>query len=107
MAAAVYSGVDVVAEVDGSDAEIEDAYRMLAPENAPNVDGFERFSADSVVEGPSFSSRETLLSGSCVAFVRCRIRADEIPMLQATNILTTLPGVTRLFPQQRASGSCP
>jgi hypothetical protein len=62
------------------------------------VDNIERFPADSVVWGTSFASRETLLKSSCVAFVRCRIRADEIPMLQATSILTTLPGVTRLFP---------
>lgn len=98
IAAAVYSGVDVIAMMKGSKAEIDEAYRMLAPENAPNVAGFERFPADSVVQGPSFRSREMLLNGACVAFVRCRIRTDEVPMLRATSILATLPGVTRLFP---------
>ena len=97
-AAAVYSGDDVIAVVEGTDAEIEGAYRALEPRTAPNVDDFERFPADSVVEGLSFASREVLLKGACVAFVRCRIRVDEMPVLQATNILATLPGVTRLFP---------
>lgn len=100
MAAAVYSGVDVIAEVDGSDREIEDVYRMLTPESTLNIDKLERFRADSVIKGPSFTSREMLLSSACAAFVRCRIRADEMPMLQATSILGALPGVTRLFPNE-------
>lgn len=98
MAAAVYSGVDVIAAIEGTDAEIDEAYRMLAPESTPNVNGLEPFPADRVVEGPSFASREVLLNSACVAFVRCTIRTDEMPMLRATNILATLPGVTRLFP---------
>jgi hypothetical protein len=98
MAAAVYSGDDVIVVVEGTDAEIDRAYQTLAPDSTPNVDSFDRFPADSVVEGPSFASREMLLNGACLAFVRCRIRAEEMPVLQATSILATLPGVTRLFP---------
>lgn len=98
MSAAVYSGVDVIVEVDGSDSDIENAYRMLTPESTLNVEKVERFRADSVIKGASFASREILLGSACVAFVRCHIRADEMPMLQATNILRALPGVTRLFP---------
>lgn len=98
MAAAVYSGIDVTAEVEGSDQEIEDVYAMLTSKSTLNIDKVERFRADSVIKGPSFTSREMLLSSACVAFVRCCIRADEMPMLQATNILGALPGVARLFP---------
>jgi len=98
MAAAVYSGVDVIVEADGSEGEVEDVHRMLMSESTLHVDRVERFRADSVIEGPSFASREMLLSSACVAFVRCHIRADEMPMLQATSILRTLPGVRRLLP---------
>jgi len=98
MAAAVYSGVDVIAVVEGSSTEITDAYQILAPENTPNIDSYERFPVDSVLPGASAASREMLLDSSCTAFVRCAIRADEVTVSWATNVLATLPGVTRLFP---------
>jgi hypothetical protein len=97
MAAAVYSGVDVIATIEGTDVQIDEAHRMLAPQSAPNVNGLEPFRVDSVVQGPNFSSREMLINSSCVAFVRCAIRTDEVPMVRAGSILATLPGVTRLF----------
>jgi TIR domain len=100
MAAAIYSGVDVVALVEGSEAEVEEAYRILAPESTLNIDGFERFPADRVIRGPSFASREILLHSACTAFVRCAIRTDEVPVSWATSVLTKLPGVTRLFPNE-------
>lgn len=97
MAAAVYSGVDVVAVVEGTEDEIEEAYRILAPEGAPNIESYERFPAEEVLAGASANSSEMNLSTACIAFVRCVIRVDEVTVPWAASVLKTLPGVRRLF----------
>jgi hypothetical protein len=96
--AAVYSGVDVVVVLEGSDGELESAYRKLAPEQVPSIDSYERFSADSVIPGASSASGERYLSGACTAFVRCAIRTEEMTVSRAADILATLPGVVKAFP---------
>jgi TIR domain len=96
--AAVYSGVDVVALLEGTDSELKSAYQKLTPEQAPNINSYERFSADSVIPGASSESRERSLSGACTAFVRCSIRTEETTISRAAEVLATLPGVVKLFP---------
>ena len=55
--AAVYSGVDVVVVLEGTDSDIESAYQNLDPEQYPSINSYERFSADSVMPGTSSNSR--------------------------------------------------
>ncbi len=96
--AAVYSGVDVVVVLEGTDSDIESAYQNLDPVQVPSINSYERFSADSVMPGTSSNSRERVLSGACAAFVRCAIRTEETTVSRAAEVLATLPGVVRLFP---------
>jgi hypothetical protein len=96
--AAVYSGVDVVVVLEGTHRELMRAYQKLAPERAPSIDSYERFSADSVIPGVGSASRERCLSNACSAFVRCAIRTEEVTVSRAAEILAALPGVVQLFP---------
>jgi hypothetical protein len=95
--AAVYSGVDVVVVLEGTESELTRAYEDFSPARSPNIISYERFPADRVIPGPSLGSREGSLSGACLAFVRCAIRTEEMTLPRATEILATVPGVVRLF----------
>lgn len=97
MAAAVYSGVDVIARLVGSQTVLDNVYRLLEPDASPNIDGRDRFPVQSALAGASASSRESLLSTSCAAVVRCSIRAEEVTVPWAATVLATLPGVTHLY----------
>jgi hypothetical protein len=96
--AAVYSGVDVIVVLEGTDRELRGAYQRLAPDQVPSIDSYERFPVDEVIPGASSASHERWLSGACTAFVRCAIRTEEMPVSRAAEVLATLPGVVRLFP---------
>lgn len=97
-AAAVYSGVDVVALLEGSTVEIEAAVSdSLAAENAPPIEYVERIPTDSVIPGAAFGSSEGFLRSACSAYIRCAIR-DSAPVPFAAARLAALPGVIRLFP---------
>jgi hypothetical protein len=99
--AAVYSGVDVVAVLEGTAEEIAKAYEEIAPERAPNIESYESFPAEDVIFGRSAATQEGLLTSACMAFVRCAIRTDEVTVPWAAKVLATLPGVIKLFPSAK------
>jgi hypothetical protein len=96
-AAAVYSGVDVVAVMEGAEAELDQAYERLDADGAP-VASVDRFVADDVLPGLSHSSRQLLGRSGCLGFVRATIRMPDVTVAYAAEVLTSLPGVVRAFP---------
>lgn len=96
-AAAVYSGVDVVALARGAAPSIDAAHSLLDADSDPTISSCERWPVDAVIDGPAARSREDLLRSSCVAYIRCAIRTDEVKMAHATDVLATLPGVRRVL----------
>jgi hypothetical protein len=99
MAAAVYSGADVVAIVHGSQSEIDATYQVVKKLEAP-ISEPERFTVDEVTHGASWGSRQVLLRSTCTAFVRCAIRVEEITFAFGTSVLAKIPGVIRVFPNE-------
>ncbi|HEX7135551.1 MAG TPA: toll/interleukin-1 receptor domain-containing protein [Iamia sp.] len=95
-AAAVYSGVDVVAVLEGTPEQIESAYALVRAKDTP-ISEIERFTVDEVVPGASSGSQEYVLRTSCTAFVRCAIRTDEVILDYAAPILARISGVRRAF----------
>jgi hypothetical protein len=94
-AAAVYSDFDVIAVVRGAQGVI-DAIANEVRSDTP-VDEIERFRVDTISDGSSMGSRQTLLRRSCTAFVRCKIRTPDVNMRFAVGVLARLQGVTRVF----------
>lgn len=95
-AAAVYSGVDVVAILNGTESALDHAYEKLLADDAP-VASADRFIVDSVLPGLSNSSRQLLGRLACLAFVRATIRVPDVTLTYAAEVLTSLPGVARAF----------
>jgi hypothetical protein len=95
--AAVYSGVDVVVVLEGTDSVLETTYQKLDPRQVPSIDSYERVPVDIVLPGVTSESRERRLSGACTAFVRCAIRVEEMTVSRAAELMAKLPGVVRLF----------
>lgn len=96
-AAAVYSGVDVIAVLDGSKGQLDQSYVELDADRAP-VASVDRFIADDVLPGLSHSNRQLLGRSACLGFVRAAIRVPDVTVEYATEILVGLPGVVRAFP---------
>ena len=66
-AAAVYSGVDVVAMLAGTPTEIDNVYSELNRRGAP-IEGTSRFPVEGI-PGASFGNRSSMLRGGCMAYV--------------------------------------
>jgi len=96
-AAAVYSGVDVIAILEGAGVELDQAYAGLEANGAP-IASFDRFLADDVLPGLSRSSRQLLGRSACLGFVRATIRVPDVTVAYAAEVLMSLPGVVRIFP---------
>jgi hypothetical protein len=96
-AAAVYSGVDVVAILGGDDAELDQAYAVLEGNGAP-IASVDRFAAGEVLPGLSHFSRQLLGRSACLGFVRATIRVPDVTVAYAAEVLMGLPGVVRVFP---------
>ncbi len=97
LAAAVYSGVDVIGVLDGSRESIDAAYEAFLGGDAP-IDSVDRFPADDVIPGASHGSHQHLARSACAAFVRCTIRVPEVTVPYASTVLSRISGVVRLFP---------
>ena len=96
-AAAVYSGVDVIAILDGAETELDLAYARLEADGAP-IASVDRFVASEVLPGLSHSSRQILGRSACLGFVRATIREPDVTVTYAAEVLMGLPGVVRVFP---------
>jgi hypothetical protein len=96
-AAAVYSGVDVIAILDGDKVELDQTYARLKANGAP-IASVDRFVAAEVLPGLSHSSRQLLGRSACLGFVRATIRVPDVTIAYATEVLMSLPGVVRVFP---------
>lgn len=96
-AAAVYSGVDVIAILDGGEGELDQVYAGLEASDAP-IASVDRFVADEILPGLSRSSRQLLGRSACLGFVRATIRVPDVTVAYATEVLANLPGVVRVFP---------
>lgn len=88
-AAAVYSGIDVVAQLGGTDKAIRSARRKIDKLGAP-ITAIEEFDADHVLVGPRFHDSTVLLKNSCRAFVRCTIDTGENTIGYAATALQSL-----------------
>lgn len=96
-AAAVYSGVDVIAILDGGEVELNQVYAGLEANGAP-VASVDRFVATEVLPGLSHSSRQLLGRSACLGFIRATIRVPDVTVAYAAEVLMSLPGVVRVFP---------
>jgi hypothetical protein len=96
-AAAVYSGVDVVGVLDGAKGDVDTSYEDFLSGEAP-IRSVDRFPADEVIAGAGSTSRQLIARGACTAFVRCAIRVPDVEVSYASSVLSSLPGVVRLFP---------
>ena len=96
-AAAVYSGVDVIAILDGGEVDLDQVYAGLEANGAP-VASVDRFAAAEVLPGLSHSNRQLLGRSACLGFVRATIRVPDVTVAYAAEVLMSLPGVVRVFP---------
>jgi hypothetical protein len=101
-AAAVYSGVDVVAVLEGTSDEIDAVHAEILSRGAP-IQNIEPFPVDLVIPGRSLGSHQAALRGSCGAIVRCETRIEEYSVDYSATILAQLPGVTRVYVNRERS----
>lgn len=96
---AVYSGVDVIAILDGAQAGLDAAHAKFDSREAP-IAAFDCLVADQVIEG---SSRHGAIRGTqaaCGAFVCCTIGTSNVSVPYASAVLSKLAGVVRAFPSE-------
>jgi hypothetical protein len=88
-AAAVYSGIDVVARLSGSDSILQLARDAIDDLGAP-ITEIEEFFVDQIITGPRFHDSTVLLRSSCRAYIRCTIDINENTIGFAANVLQEL-----------------
>ena len=69
-ASAVYSGIDVVAQLSGTDEVVREARRTIDNLGAP-IDDVDEFEVGEIFVGPRFHDSTVLLRTSCRAYIRC------------------------------------
>jgi hypothetical protein len=98
-AAAVYSGVDVIAVLDGAQNGLSAAHARFDSREAP-IAAFECFVADRVIKGASGHTSALGTQAACGAFIRCAIGTPDVSVPYASAVLSKLAGVVRAFPSE-------
>jgi hypothetical protein len=88
-AAAVYSGIDVVAILSGSPETVEAARKKIDGLGAPIVE-IKEFDVDQTFIGPRFHDSTAMLRSSCRAYIHCKIDVNENTLGFAANVLQDL-----------------
>lgn len=88
-AAAVYSGIDVVARLHGTEADLRAARAAIDGLGAP-IRRIEEFAAQYILHGPRFHDSTVRLRSACHAFVRCTIDREAVAPRYAAELLQEL-----------------
>ncbi|MEJ2885632.1 toll/interleukin-1 receptor domain-containing protein [Actinomycetospora aeridis] len=88
-ASAVYSGIDVVARLRGSEETLASTRRTIDNLGAP-IDHIDTFDVHRILTGPRFHDSTVLLRGCCRAYIHCTINVPENTVEFAATVLREL-----------------